>query len=63
MWEWLVNNLSTILVGLGVLALLVGVIVYMIRQKRRGETSCGCGCTNCAMRGTCHAANQENNEE
>ena len=52
---WLLENLATILVGLALALLLGGIILHMIRQKKRGETSCGCGCANCAMNGTCHA--------
>ena len=56
MWEWIVNNLSTILVSLVLLGLLSGIVWSMVRKKKRGESSCGCGCSNCAMNGTCHAA-------
>ncbi len=62
MWEWIVNNLSTILVSLVLLGLLGGIVWSMIRKKKRGEISCGCGCSNCAMNGTCHAA-KTNKEE
>ena len=54
MLAWVLSYLSTILVGLA-LACLLGLIVWrMIRQRMRGETSCGCGCENCAMKGVCH---------
>ena len=60
MLAWVLSYLSTILVGLA-LACLLGLIVWrMIRQRKRGETSCVCGCENCAMKGACHIT--ENNE-
>ena len=55
MLAWLWSNLSTILVGLALLCLLGLIVWRMIVRRRRGETSCGCGCEHCAMRGTCHA--------
>ncbi len=60
---WLLENLATILVGLALAALLGGIILHMLRQRKRGQTSCGCGCSNCAMRGECHAARAKNKEE
>jgi len=63
MWEWIVNNLSTILVSLVLLGLLGGIVWSMIRKKKCGESSCGCGCSNCAMNGTCHAAQKKEGTE
>lgn len=63
MLAWLSANLSTILVGLVVLALLAAVVFYMICQKKRGESSCGCGCANCAMHDTCHESKPKQNED
>ncbi|MBO4680553.1 MAG: FeoB-associated Cys-rich membrane protein [Clostridiales bacterium] len=54
MASWLTQNIGTILISL-MLALIVGGIVYsMIKDKRKGRSSCGCGCANCAMAGKCH---------
>ena len=50
---WLNENWGTILV----LAIL-GVAVFFIIRKLRKDVKCGslsgCGCRECAMRGTCH---------
>ncbi len=54
MISWLVSNLATILISLGLAALVAGIVVKMVRDKKRGKSSCGCGCQNCAMKGTCH---------
>jgi hypothetical protein len=32
-----------------------GVIVSMVRNKRKGKSSCGCGCAGCSMNGSCHS--------
>ena len=46
--------LPTILVSV-ILAAVVGLIVFsLIRSRKKGKTSCGCGCEHCAMRGSCH---------
>ncbi len=57
MFEWLSANLSTIIVA-SVLAVIVGLIIYsMIKDKKKGKSSCGgncAGCAGCAMQNTCH---------
>ena len=51
---WFLENLSTIIISV-ILVLIVGAIIYsMIKNKKRGKTSCGCGCSNCAMSEICH---------
>ena len=47
------NPASWIILAL-VVAALVFVIVKMIKDKKAGKTTCGCGCKNCAMNGKCH---------
>lgn len=54
MFELLMGNLPTILAG-GIVAAVVGaVIVKLIRDKKRGKSSCGGGCAGCASAGSCH---------
>ena len=54
MFNWIIENLATILVGLVVLAVFVGIVVSQIKAKRQGKSSCACGCAGCAMSGSCH---------
>ncbi|MBR5975821.1 MAG: FeoB-associated Cys-rich membrane protein [Clostridiales bacterium] len=49
------DNLGTIVISLILAAVVALVIVKMVRDKMKGKSSCGCGCSNCAMRGSCHA--------
>ena len=50
----LAGNLGTILV-LVILVVIIGSVVYtLIRKKREGKTSCGCGCSSCPSAGICH---------
>lgn len=54
MLSWLIENIATIIVGFIVLAVLVALVIRMIRNKKRGKTSCSCGCSGCPMSGSCH---------
>lgn len=53
--QWIMDNLATIIITTVLLVAVAAVIRYLINQKKRGKLSCGCGCANCAMSGTCHA--------
>ncbi|MDD6563484.1 MAG: FeoB-associated Cys-rich membrane protein [Clostridiales bacterium] len=54
MMTWILNNISTIIICFVLIAVVAAVIAYIVRNKRQGKTSCGCGCENCAMRDSCH---------
>ncbi|MBR0511004.1 MAG: FeoB-associated Cys-rich membrane protein [Ruminococcus sp.] len=54
MLAWLSENLGTIIVSLILIAVVSAVIVKMVKDKKQGKSSCGCGCENCAMHGKCH---------
>ncbi len=51
MGEW---NLATILIGLGVLAIVALVIVKLIKDKKKGKHTCGGGCVGCPNSSACH---------
>jgi len=53
--EFLKDNIATIII-LAILALIVSLIVIkMIKNKRNGVSSCGCGCSTCPMGGKCNS--------
>ena len=55
-------NLPTILICLALVAIVGAILWNMIRNKKKGKSNtCGCGCSNCAMSGMCHGA--ENKKE
>lgn len=54
MLGWIAANFSTIIVCAVLIAVLAAIIASMLRDKKKGKSSCGCGCANCAMSGTCH---------
>lgn len=61
MFTWLLNNIGTIVVLAVVIAIIATVIISMRKGKKSGKSSCGCGCSNCPMSGSCHSA--EKNEK
>jgi hypothetical protein len=44
----------TILICIGLGAILFAIVWKLIDNKKKGKSSCGCGCTNCAMSEICH---------
>ena len=54
MFAWLMQNLATILICLGLVAIVTMIVVGMVRDKKKGKSSCGCGCGSCPMSGSCH---------
>lgn len=54
MFVWLLENIATIIVCIGLLAAVAASVFSMIRSKRKGKSPCGCGCTNCSAQGFCH---------
>lgn len=54
MLAWITANLATILICFVLLVIAALVIAHLIRNKKRGKTSCGCGCAGCALHGSCH---------
>ena len=54
MLAWLAANLGTIVVTLILIGIVTAIIVKMVKDKKQGTGSCGCGCEHCAMHGKCH---------
>ncbi|MBE6667018.1 MAG: FeoB-associated Cys-rich membrane protein [Ruminococcaceae bacterium] len=50
---WIGANIWTIIICAALVSIVAFIIVYMIRQKKKGRSSCGCSCGSCAM--NCHA--------
>lgn len=53
MIEFIQQYLGSVIVGAGVLAVVVMIIVNAVRDKRAGKSSCGGDCAHC---GCCHRA-------
>ncbi len=54
MLNWIANNIATILISLGLLIIVFAIIVKLVKDKKKGKSSCGCNCAHCAMAGSCH---------
>lgn len=55
MLNWIAENLATILICAILILIVFLIIRYLLRQKKAGKSSCGCGCANCAMHRQCHS--------
>jgi hypothetical protein len=42
---------------------LIGIIAYLIWQKKEGKGGCGCGCNGCPSAGACHRATPQTQEK
>ncbi len=57
MFEWISENIATLIVCAVLIALVAAVIVFMIRNRKKGRGSCPCGsCGGCAMKDFCHSS-------
>ncbi|MDE6149384.1 MAG: FeoB-associated Cys-rich membrane protein [Ruminococcus sp.] len=52
--SFIIENIGTIIIGLIVFVLIAGIVIKLVKDKRKGKTSCGCGCSNCPSSGICH---------
>ena len=59
MLEWLLGNIGTIAVCLLLAVVVFLIIIKMIKNKKQGKSSCGCGCQNCSMSEFCHKEKSE----
>ena len=54
MWQWIRDNLATIIISVILFAGLAAIAVKVIKDKKQGKSSCGAGCKSCALCGKCH---------
>ncbi|MGM9551593.1 MAG: FeoB-associated Cys-rich membrane protein [Clostridia bacterium] len=50
--------LATIIISIILIALLTMIIYKQIKNKKEGKSSCGCGCSGCAMSDICHSGSK-----
>ncbi|MDE6671066.1 MAG: FeoB-associated Cys-rich membrane protein [Ruminococcus sp.] len=46
--------MGTVIIGLVLLAIVALIVRNMIKNKKNGKSSCGCGCEHCANSSVCH---------
>lgn len=54
MFAWIAENLATIIICLVLAVIVAAIIIGLVRNKKKGQSSCGCNCAHCAMAGSCH---------
>ena len=54
MLDWIIQNLANIVICLVLILAVTLAVVKLVRDKKAGRSSCGCGCSNCPMEGKCH---------
>lgn len=48
--------IPTLVISLALLGLVSSIIISMLKDKKLGKNSCGCGCLNCGNT-QCHTSN------
>ncbi len=54
MWEWIQGHVAVVLICAALAAIVVLIIRGLIRDKKKGKSTCGANCAHCAMSGSCH---------
>ncbi len=64
MVSFIIENTGTIIVCLVIAVLVCAAVVKIIRDRKKGRSSCSCGCTECSLSESCkknktEASNQQ----
>lgn len=54
MLPFLAANLGTIIVSAVLLLIIVLIVRNLFGKKKKGQSSCGCGCSDCPSASVCH---------
>ena len=54
MLTWIKANLATVIISAVLIVIVAAIIISIVKDKRRGKSSCGCKCASCPMSGSCH---------
>lgn len=63
MLEFIKENLATIIISLMLICLVAVIIHSRVSDKKKGKSSCGCGCEGCPSAALCHKANIKNKDK
>ena len=55
MSNWISENIGNIIAIVILAAVIAAIVIHLIKQKKRGKSSCGCGCGSCPMKNSCHS--------
>ena len=59
MIPWIIENAGTIIISLILVAIVTGVIISIIGDKKMGRTTCGGSCASCKMCAACRQAGRK----
>lgn len=59
LFEFLQNNIGSIVVGLVLAAVVIWISVKLVSDKKKGKSNCGCSCSSCPNSSLCHAADKK----
>ncbi len=59
MFAWIAENIGTIIICLVLILIVAVIIVKLVKDKKKGRTTCGNNCAHCAMAGSCHQHTEE----
>ena len=54
MIAWLTENIATIIICAVLIFVVAAIIIHMIKNRKKGKSSCSCGCADCPMSDSCH---------
>ena len=54
MMQVIAENAGTIVVTIGLIAVVAAIVVKLRRDRKQGKSSCGGNCGGCPMAGKCH---------
>ena len=54
MVQMIAENAGTIVVTIGLIAMVAAIVVKLRRDRKQGKSSCGGNCGACPMAGKCH---------
>ncbi len=55
MLKWICDNIGLIIICTILIVLVTLAIISVIKDKKKGRSSCGCNCGSCPMSGSCHS--------
>lgn len=54
MLSWISENIATIIICIVLAVIVVAVIAVLVKDKKKGKSTCGGNCSCCPMGGSCH---------
>lgn len=62
MLSFFTNHLADIIIGGLLLIAVAAIVIHLIKNKKHGKSSCGCGCDSCPAASACHKNNGRNSQ-